>query len=254
MSAFSRVLRRAARGPLNLGVLSAAAVGAVALASWPIAALGGAAYVALVATDLSSADFRRRVLFGRARREPLPNAGEIVDADVKAAAEKIRQARAELSWVLKDLPERVQRNVKPALASVDELESHASRLVTRADSLSRYVSGDVASATREADGLRLKAAAATDPAVKAEYDAAATAASERAAALRQVGQARERALANLARIAAAMHAVPAKLVRLDALDAQATDELTGNLGSELTHLNSDLRVFEDTLASIVEAP
>ena len=60
-----KVLGRAIGGPLNLSVLAGGVVGALALASWPIAALGGAAYLALVAADVSNAEFRRRVLTGR---------------------------------------------------------------------------------------------------------------------------------------------------------------------------------------------
>ena len=44
---------RAATGWLNLGVAGAAAVGAAALQSWPVAVLGGVTYVALVAWDFA---------------------------------------------------------------------------------------------------------------------------------------------------------------------------------------------------------
>ena len=50
----------------------------------------------------------------------------------------------------------------------------------------------------------------------------------------------------------AIKAMPTKLVRLRALDDQASDALTGDVGAELERMNVDLRAFEDTLESIVE--
>ena len=71
-------------------------------------------------------------------------------------------------------------------------------------------------------------------------------------ALTDIAAARDRTLAHLARIESAIKAVPSKLVRLRALDDQASDALTGDVGAELERMNVDLRAFEDTLASIVE--
>ena len=88
-----KVLGRAAAGPLNLAVLGGAVNGAAALASWPIAALGGAAYVALIAADVSSAEFRRRVLTGRPAPARLPSPGAIRDPEVRAGRADHRGAR-----------------------------------------------------------------------------------------------------------------------------------------------------------------
>lgn len=94
-----KVFGRAAAGPLNLSILGGAVIGAVALASWPIAALGGAAYAALVASDMSSAEFRKRVLFGRSTPTRLPKPETIDDPGVRAAVERIALARAEVDKV-----------------------------------------------------------------------------------------------------------------------------------------------------------
>ncbi|MEO7730732.1 MAG: hypothetical protein ABIY55_07155, partial [Kofleriaceae bacterium] len=91
-----------------------------------------------------------------------------------------------------------------------------------------------------------------DAAARASYEAAAQAALERVTALHDITTARERALAHLARIESAIKSVPAKLVRLRALDDQASDALTGDVNAELERMNIDLRAFEQTLESIVE--
>lgn len=248
-----KVFGRAARGPLNLAVLGGAVAGALALGVWPLAALGGAAYAALVASDVINVNFRRRVLFGRGARVEMPRVDTVADLQVRAAIEAIIAARGEVDVVVKALPERVQRNVTAALASIDELEGHGAALASRADELSRYLgSVDLIAANEEAEQLAARAAAATDPGARSDYQEAATAAQERLQALRDIATARDRTLAHLARIASAMRSVPTKLVRLRALDDEVSDQLTNSVGSELDRMNVDLRAFEQTLQSIVE--
>lgn len=247
-----KVFGRAATVPLNLAVLGGAVLGAVALASWPIAALGGAAYAALVASDVSSLEFRKRVLFGRTQ-QALPAPRTIEDPIVRGAVERIAAARAALDAVVKQIPARVQRHVRAALASVDELEGHGAALARRADELARYLASvDVTAAHADAEALRRRADQTRDADARASYQAAADAAAERATALADIATARDRTLAHLARIESAIKAVPAKLVRLRALDDQASDALTGDVGAELERMNIDLRAFEHTLEAIVE--
>lgn len=248
-----KVFGRAAAGPLNLTVLGGAVIGAVALASWPIAALGGAAYAALVASDVSSAEFRRRVLLGRSRPTALPDPKTLTDPEVRAAVERLAIARDGLHETAKSIPDRIQRHVSTALTAIDELQGHGAVLAVRADALSRYLAGvDPAAARREAEALTARATNTADPSAKASYQAAAQAAHERVAALHDIVASRERALAHLARIESAIKALPAKLVRLRALDDQASDALTGDVGAELERMNVDLRAFEGTLEAIVE--
>lgn len=247
-----KVLGRAAAGPLNLAVIGGAVIGAIALASWPIAALGGAAYLALVAADVSNAEFRRRVLTGRTAPK-LPSPGELRDPEVRAALERITAARREVARAVEATPAHVQRHVVAAIRSIDELEAHAAQLAARADTLSRYLaSTDAIAARRDAEALAAKAAQTTDPAARASYEAAAAECHERVAALTDIAAARERTLAHLARIESAIKALPSKLVRLRTLDDQASDALTGDVGAELERVNTDLRAFEDALAAIAE--
>lgn len=248
-----KVLGRAVSGPLNLTVLGGAVAGAVALASWPIAALGGAAYLALVAADVSSAEFRRRVLLGRGKPARLPAPDAVRDAEVRAVVERIAAARAEVDRALAASPERVRRNVGATVGAIRELEGHVAQLAVRADELSRYLAtADLRAAQRDAEALAARAAQTEDATARASYEAAASTGRERVAALTDIARARERTLAHLARVEAAIKAMPSKLVRLRALDDQATDALTGDVGAELERMNTDLRAFEDTLEAIAE--
>src|SRR6185436_9347019 len=118
---------------------------------------------------------------------------------------------------------------------------------------SRYLATvDVAEIEREARELEARAAKASDAGAREGWKAAAGAAGERLKAVRDITAAFERTLAHLARIAATLAGVPAKLVRLRALDDQASDSLTGDVGAELDRMNVDLRAFEETLESLVE--
>ena len=72
------------------------------------------------------------------------------------------------------------------------------------------------------------------------------------AALVDIDTARERVLANLSRIAATMESLPAKVVRLRALDAQATESMYGDLNEELGRMNGEIGAFEETLKTFHE--
>jgi hypothetical protein len=248
-TAAGKVLGRAAAGPLNLAVLGAAVLAAAALASWPIAAIGGAAYAALVAADASSAEFRRRVLLGREPAGKLPRPGALHDPAVAALVTKMAEARAEIDRVVRETPARVRRMIGGALAAVEELLGHGAALARRVDEVSRYLA-TVAPADIEREAAR--AAQVRDPAAREGYRAAAGAARDRLLAVHDIAAARERTFAHVARIAATLAGVPAKLVRLRALDDQASDALTGDVGAELDRMNIDLRAFEETLAALVE--
>jgi hypothetical protein len=245
-----KVFAKAATGWLNLGVLGAAGVLAAALVSWPVAAIGGVAYMALVASDVSNPDFRRKAL----REAPaLPPPAKVSDPDVRACAVAFADARVEVEQVLATVPERVRRNIASSIGSLEELARHTAALVARADDLSRYLARvDVAKVRAEAERLRAKAAAAVDATSRTELEHAATAAGERLETVHQLATARERAIANLSRVNATLAAMPAKIMRMRTLDDQATDVLSGDVGGELDRMNTDLRAFEDTLVTLVE--
>jgi len=252
-SGVGKVMGRAAAGPLNLSVLGGAVIGAVALMSWPIAAIGGVAYAALVASDISNPDFRKKILFGKNAPAKLPKPEALKDPTVRGIVESIIAARVEIDGVVKATPERVQRNVRTAIAALDELESHGAALALRAEDIATYLrTVDMSEVSAEVAKHKTRARAATDPGVKKDYELAADASEERRKAIADISVAQERTLANLAKIASTFKSIPSKLVRLRALDDQASDALTGDVGSELERMNVDLRSFEQTLESIVE--
>ncbi|MEZ4362871.1 MAG: hypothetical protein R3B48_21955 [Kofleriaceae bacterium] len=250
-----KVVSRSATSAINLSVAGAAAVGALALMSWPIAALGGAAYAALVVSDLSNPDFRRRAL--RASGQVgMPKVKDLQDPQLVEVVEQLGAARGDIDATLADTPARVRRNLTTTIHALDELYGHAAVLVCRARDLGTYLERtDAEDARREAKSLRARAAAAEakdDAASSREYQLAAAAAVERLTALDDLAKSKDRIFANLARIRATLRSVPPKIVRMRALDDQASDALTGDFDQELGRMNTDLRAFEQTLESLVE--
>lgn len=247
-----KVVAKSATSVLNLGVFGAAAAGAVALASWPIAALGGVAYAALVASDVANPEFRRRAL-RRNATHPLPKPKELSDLALREVVVELQSAKDDIAGALRETPARVQRNLATTIDSIEELEGHAAVLVLRARDLGLYLEGvDVAQAAQESEKHRRRAAQSRDAGASREYELAAAAAAERASALADIVAGRERILANLTRIIATLRGVPPKIVRMRALDDRATDSLTGDFDRELSRLNTDLRAFEQTLEALVE--
>jgi hypothetical protein len=247
-----RVVSRSATSPLNLSVVGAAAVGAVALMSWPIAALGGVAYAALVASDVANPDFRRKVL-RRSSQVAMPKLKELNDPELRQLVEQIQAARVEIDSTLGETPQRVRKNLTTTIDSLDELAGHAAVLVTRARDLGSYLERvDVRQAREEAGALNRRASTSSDADASREYRLAAAAAGERVAALDDIEKGRERIFANLARIAATLRSVPPKVVRMRALDDRASDAITGDFDRELGRMNTDLRAFEQTLESLAE--
>lgn len=246
------MVAKSATSVLNLGVFGAAAAGAVVLASWPIAALGGVAYAALVASDVASPDFRRRAL-RRAGDLPLPRPKDLEDPALRDLVTQIHAAREDIAATLRETPQRVQRNLTTTIDSLEELQNHAAVLVTRARDLGIYLERvDLPQARQEAATLHQRAATSPDHDTAREYELAATAAAERATALVDIETGRERILANLTRIVATLRGVPPKIVRMRTLDDRASDSLTGDFDRELSRMNTDLRAFEQTLESLVE--
>ncbi|HZI16435.1 MAG TPA: hypothetical protein VE153_39080 [Myxococcus sp.] len=254
---FPKVLARAAGGTLNLVVAGASAMGAAALQSWPVLALGGAAYAALVAWDLASPSFWREVLSGRkedaAVAARLPDPESLKDMRVRDTVRAMVAARTQLERTLKESPEAVRSHLGLALSSLHELEERSARLVVRAEELARFMASVDLGAVRE--GIRLaaeQAVAARDGEARAQYESARAAREEQLAALVDIDAARERVLANLSRIAATWQGLPAKVMRLRALDAQATESMYGDLNEELGRMNGEIGAFEETLKSIRE--
>lgn len=253
---FPRVLARSAGSVLNLTVAGASALGAAALHSWPVLALGGAAYAALVAWDLASPAFWRQVLSGaheEASAVRLPDPDSLKEPRVRDAVRAIAAAHAWLERTLKESPETVRSHMGLALSSLHELEGRAARLAVRGEELARFLASVDPGAVREQIRLASDQAAGTrDAEARAQYESARAAREEQLAALVDIDAARERVLANLARIAATYQGLPAKVMRLHALDAQATESMYGDLNEELGRMNGEIGAFEETLKSFQE--
>jgi hypothetical protein len=248
-----KVVGKSATSPLNLSVIGAAALGAVALSMWPLAALGGAAYAALVVSDVSNPEFRRRAL-GRSGAA-LPNPKHLKDPELRELVGKLAAARKDIDTTVSETPQRVRRNLTTTLRSLEELQGHAAILILRANDLGIYLDRvDLTQAREEATELNRRADGARDHGTAKEYELAAKAAAERLAALDDIESGRQRIFADLARILATLRGVPPKIVRMRALDDRASDSLTGDFDRELDRMNTDLRAFEQTLEALAEVP
>lgn len=242
----------AVTGVLNLVVVGTAAVGAAALHSWAILALGGAAYGALVAWDLVGGKSA-----GKQHAAPVPEklrrASDYKDASVQAAVRAITTARLDIDRVLEDTPQDVTGNLAVALVSVDELEERAAKMARRGEDLAEYLARtDPRVVEQDVNVLAQRAASTRDREARAQYEAAYAARKDHLSTLQDLLAARERILASLLSIAATLDGLPAKIVRMRALDAHAMDRLTGDVKEELDRMNSEIRTFEETLRSLGE--
>lgn len=250
---FGRVVAKAVTSPVNLGIAGTAAAGAIALQLWPIAAIGGAAYAALVAWDLVNPDFWKKALGNPSslKADTLPNPSAVSDPQVRESVKAILAARADLARVLGDTPADVSEHLGGALVSLEELEVRAKRLISRAEDLSQYLTKTNPEPIRkELARLQHRAELATDEQARIEYGQAAKAREDQLATLADIEAAKDRILANLARIVAALESMPAKVMRMRAADAAAMDDLTGSMNKDLARMNGEIETFEETLKTI----
>lgn len=238
---------RAATSRLNLGVVGAAATAAAALQSWPVVALGGAAYTAVVAWDFVSGK--------KDKAETIPGAATLHDASMQRFANAIGSANVERETVLRDTSDEVKANLALTLASAAELEARAGKLVRRGDELARYLAtvNPHAVAKSVAD-LTQRVSQTPDAEARAHYESARIARVQHYEAIQELALAKERIEATLLSIAATLDGLAPKVVRMRTLDAAAMDALSGNLKSELDTMNVEIESFEEALASLTRPP
>jgi len=240
-------------GNLNLVVAGISAVGAAALHSGLVLAIGGAAYVALVAWDLATPEFWTRDGLGPDGREDvkLPDRSSLTDPDVLKAVKDLEVARLELSRVMRQSPEQVHRYLSLALSSLRELQVRAAALAMRGEELSRYLFGaDPRTVERAIADLDGQLSRTQDEEARAHYQEAKAARVTQLEALREISRSRERVLANLASIVATIEGLPAKVVRMKLLDAQAMDAMSGDVTQEIGRMNDEIKAFEETLRGL----
>ncbi len=249
-----RLAVKASTGLVNIGTLAAASMGAAALQSWPLFALGGLAYGALVAWDLVSKDFRERVL-GKSRppRPMLADPASYSDPQTRAAVRTLHAAKVDIDRTLAKAGPELQGHLSMALVGVDELFARSANLAARAEELARYLGTvDPRVVQQDVESIEQRIRAARDASAKSQLEAALAARREHVQALGDLGAAKERIDATLLTLSATLEALPAKVVRMSTLDAEAMDQLTGDVREELAQMNGEIKTFEETLRSIGE--
>ena len=247
-----RGLLAAALGTVNLVVLGVGAVAGALFESWAVFALGGFAYLALGAWDLSSEAFWKRLLQGRNKPDQLPDSKKVRDMEVRAALERIQAARRAIDQALDNAPMDVGNEARLSLGGWDEMEGRIARLVKLADALTLHLSGvDTEALRREAKQLSIKATNAADSESRVLYKEAAEAREGQLRALTDVRNARERLVANLARIVGNLEGVPTRVVRMQVLDSESTAGSSDDLGQEIGRINGELGALEETLEVLV---
>jgi hypothetical protein len=251
---FGKVLARASTNPLNLGIGAAAATLAIGLGSAPLAALGVVAYGAMVAFDAFNPAFWKKVYaLPVAARERLPESKQIRDPGTRAAIAKLESARDELARTLKETSTDVTSQLAGAIAALDELESHAARLVARAEDIARHLAKiDVGAVRAEIAQLVARARNTPDPDARQNFNDAREARSLELQTLDELVAAKDRIDANLLHLVAVISGMPTKVVHLRTLDNQAADRLTGDLNAELEAVGQELRSSEDVMKLLGE--
>lgn len=228
----------------HLVVAGMGGLAAAVTQSLPVLAIGALAYGALVAIDaIGSRD-------GEAESR-LPDPRTVSDLAARRAVETMLASRRELDAILQRSPGSIRRYSVAALASVPELEEHAAQLVRRACELGGYLdSVRIDAVQRERDELREKAASTGDAQARAQFEEAVASCESRLRTLRELVEARDRLEGHLSRLVATYQALPARIVHLRTLDAQAADSMSGTVNQELDRMNSEMGAFEQSLKEL----
>jgi phage shock protein A len=243
-----KVLASAATAKLNLAVAGVGVLGAAALHSLPVLALAATMYLALVAWDAVTPSFWRKVLMPPRAPPALPDPASLSDEGLRRVVNAVIAARVERARVLTETPEDIRSHLVVAQMTVEELESRVARLVARAEDLAKYLRRmDVAAVRADAERLSSLARRAADAEARTQFEQARAARESQLKNLADIADAGERTFANLSRIVAALEALPVQVVRMRALDGQASESVYGDLNHNLEGMNSEIRVFEDSL-------
>lgn len=242
---------RAAVDPVALGVVAVAGGAGLFLHSIPVVSVGVLAYGALVAWELlgkgaPGVPTRK----GLPDRVPLPDPNTFADPEVRASITSLDDAQRALWAAAREAPGNVLACVLPAIAGANELTTHALDLARRAEELNDFLrTQDRKKILADAGRLQAAAKKTRDGSARDGFDKAAANRAEQLGAVDEIADARDRAISALAKVVTTMEALPAKIVRMKALDAIAMDAMGDDVTTDLTRLNDDIRVFESTLRS-----
>lgn len=238
---------RALVNPVGLGVAAGAATVAIALTNPLIGAIGGGVYLATVAIDA----IRRRRAKKHRRLVSIPmmkDPDDIRDPATRSAVQKILANKASLQKVLDETSPDLQVHLTKTLGSLDELEMYAVRLVERAEDITAHLANmNLPALVAEVKQLATRAAAAKDPATRQSFEEAKEARMDEIRSLKEIKTTKDRIDANLMRVVAVLGALPTKVVHMRALDAQALDQLSGDISHDLSAIGDELKVSEQVI-------
>ncbi len=247
------VTARATASPLNVGVAATGTIAAVALGSWPIFAVGAIAYAALVAWDVVTPQFWKQVYAEPEPRLALPDPTELTDAETRTAVTQLVAARAALDQTLAETPPDVVAHLATTLARLRELDDHAARLVARAEDIAAHLGKvNVDALAADAKKLAERARATDDATARASFAQAGAARTDAINTIRDLQRAKDRIDGSLMRLVAMMAGLPSKVVHMRALDAQAMDQLSGDVAGELEAMNNEIKTSEEIMKSLGE--
>jgi hypothetical protein len=247
------LVAKAASETVQLAVAGTAAIGAAALQSWPILALGSVTYSVLVVWDVLNPNYQKKYL--EQQKNALPELSQLNDLASKEIIRGLQRARTELQRVLRETPPEVRDHLGTLLQSRDDLEQRAVRLVFRMEELWRYLSTThAAPIIEEIERLALRARESRDCNARNEFEKARAVREEQLYTMQDIQLSKDRIYAQLSRIEAAVEALPVKIVRMRILDAQAMDALTGEVSLQLEVMSQEVRSFEETLQTLADAP
>lgn len=234
---------RALVNPVGLGVVAGAATVAVALTNPLIAAVGGGVYLFTVAID---AIRRRRKKSKRSAAIPgIKDPSDIKDPNTRAAVQKLLANKRALQAVLDDAPPEIMVHLTHTIAALHELEGNAVRLVERAEEMTRFLSGvNLPALVTEVKQLATRAASAKDPAARASFEEAKQARMDEIRSLKEMRASKERIDASLMRLVAVLGALPTKVAHMRALDAQAMDQISGDMRHDLDMVGNEIKTSE----------
>jgi phage shock protein A len=164
------------------------------------------------------------------------------------------QAKAYLKLGNRDMAAQFALQLTKTLATLDEMDGYAASLVRRAEDSTKYLSTvNLPALVNEVKTLATRAATAKDPGARASFDQAKDARMDEIRSLKELRANKERIYADLMRVVALMCALPTKIVRLRALDAQAMEQLSGDITQDLQSIGEELQTSERVLRDLVPA-
>jgi hypothetical protein len=243
-------LVRAITGTSSLIVGGSAALLAAAVHSWSIAGLGALTYLALVAWDLGS----ERPLAEPVDPLVLTDLEALGSAEVRRAGLALVKARKAVEEGLHQAPPELREHFSASQSALVELSVQGAQLLRHADTLALHLDERTEEALSaelaRIEHLRL---AATDEAARLELGRVAGARRGQLEVRAELGRMYQRAMAQLLGLTAALEGLPAELIRMRALDRETVSQLSNTITEEVERMNGDVRIFEQTLRSVLEA-